>query len=55
MKKRPRGRPATKRQARNVYLEPEQLEAAREHGGGNLSAGLRILIDHHLLKKGGKR
>lgn len=53
MKKPPkRGRPDTGRTARNVYLEPEQIEAVREFGGGNLSAGIRILIDRHLLKKG---
>ena len=52
MKKPKRGRPATDREARNVYLEPAQLEAVREYGGGNVSAGIRILIDRHLLRKG---
>ena len=56
MKKKPKpGRPPTGRVARNIYLEPEQLEAVREHGGGNTSAGVRILIDSHLLKKGRRK
>jgi hypothetical protein len=56
MKKTPkRGRPPTGRVARNVYLEPKQLEAVREYGGGNTSAGVRILIDQHLLKRGRRK
>jgi hypothetical protein len=48
---KPRGRPPTNRIRRNVYLDPSHIEALREFGGGNISAGIRILIERHLTKK----
>lgn len=33
-------------QRRNVWLSDEQVAALREIGGGNLSAGIRVLLSH---------
>jgi hypothetical protein len=48
------GRPRTGAQRMVIYsitLPQEAAEAAQAHGDGNLSAGVRSLIDRYLLRR----
>jgi len=40
-----RGRPKSEFVARNVYLSKAQIERLRKIGRGNISAGIRYLLD----------
>lgn len=56
MKKKPKpGRPPTGRIARNVYLEPKHIEYLRTIGRGNISAGIRWIIENFEPKKGRRK